>query len=328
MKKIVESNPQMAAAIGDLLPDIDKILNASGQPLSLRITATIEILLKDFIKVTGTTAEPPYEQKWYAVLFAIVSDWYETRYGAALREKIGTLLGVVEIHNIPFKVTIEPTHSQPHSSGQQLTLFVGPKLGDNEKPREWIISPPTLSALKPSESSRLDSDLSTLVKQLRLINLNFRMADPAPEKYEEHRNVALLAILKAAEHITNRTEEDYASAAWEIYFSIENTIKALIAQTGTKPENEHNLSALVTQANSVGISLNLGNKLGFLPSASRAIDHRYGRPLPNGYKDAIAMYKKALPLLAELSSQVQRTIQFNDEVAFILRRPPWLEFME
>jgi len=108
MRKIVESNPQMAAAIGDLLPDIEKILNASGQPLSSRITAAIAILLKHFIKVTGATAEPPYEQKWYAVLFAIVSDWYETRYGAALREKIGTLLGVVEIHNIPFKVTIEP----------------------------------------------------------------------------------------------------------------------------------------------------------------------------------------------------------------------------
>lgn len=318
----------MAAAIWDLLPDIDRILNANGQALSSRITAAIDILLKHFVKVTAAATEPPYEQKWYAILFAIVSDWYETRYGAALRAKTGTLLGVVEIHNIPFKVTIEPTHTQPHSSGQQLTLFVGPKLGANEKPREWITSPPTLSALTPSESSRLDRDLSTLVKQLRLINLNFGMADPAPGKFDEHRNVALLAVRKAAEHITNRTEEDYASAVWEIHFSIENTIKALIAQTGIKPESEHKLSILLTQASSVGITLDLGNSLGFLPSSSRAIAHRYGRPLPNGYKDAIAIYKKSLPLLANLSSHVQRSIQFGDDAGFILRRPPWLEFME
>ncbi|MBA5606257.1 HEPN domain-containing protein [Duganella sp. FT3S] len=328
MKKVVETNPKLAAAIGELLPEIDALLNKIGRPLWGRKMAATEILLADYLTVHPPSDAPPYEQKWFAILFAIVADWYETRYGSALHTKTGTLLGVIEIHNIPFKVTIEPTHSQPHSSGQQLTLYIGSGLGDHEKPREWIISPPTLSNLTSNESARLDKELSTLVKQLRLINLNFGTGHPAPEKYEQHRNVTLLAIRKAAEHITNRTDEDYASAIWEVHFSIENALKALIAQTGTTPLSEHKIPLLVTQANSVGIPLDLKRKLGFLPSAGQAIASRYGRPLPTGYEAAIKIYKKALLLLAELSSHVQRPIQLGEDAAIVLRRPPWFEFMK
>lgn len=328
MKKIVAANPELAAAISDLLPDIDKILNANEHALSGRPMAATELMLKYFVTVKGASAEAPYEQKWFAILFAIVADWYETKYGSALHAKTGTLIGVIEIHGIPFKVAIDTTHAQPDPSGQQSTLFIGSGIGANERPQEWIISPPSLSNLTNSESTRLDKELRNLVKQLRLINLNFGSGHPAPEKFERHRNVALLAVRKAAEHITARTEGDYASAVWEIHFAIENALKALIAQTGATPLAEHKLSVLIAQANSVGIALDLKKRLSFLPSAGKAIDSRYGKPLPTGYKDAIMIYKKALPILADLSSHVQSAIQLGEDAAIILRRPPWFEFME
>ena len=327
MKKVVETNPELAGAIWQLLPDIDDDLNLIGCPLWKRTMDATNILLSDFLTVEPKSDKPPFEQKWFAIIFAIVADWFETRYGQALKDKQGELLGIVEIHSLPFKVGITPNYRQAHPSGEQSTLFFGPKLGEFECPRDWISAPPALLNLTASESLRLDHDLRSLTAQLRSINLYLKMGYPAPDRYVQHRNATLLSVRKAAEHIARRTEEDYASAAWEIHFAIENVIKTLISQTGAVPVQEHKLTELIRQVKSLNIPLDIEGKTGFLPSANRAIQSRYGHPFPGGYRAVITLYKKSLPLIVEISSHVKRA-HIGDDAAITMRKPPWFEFME
>lgn len=59
----------------------------------------------------------------------------KTKYGTALHAKLGMLVGVVEIHKLPFKVGIAPTYSVPHPSGQQSTLCFGTRQQSGEMSR-------------------------------------------------------------------------------------------------------------------------------------------------------------------------------------------------
>ena len=58
------------------------------------------------------------------------------------------------------------------------------------------------------------------------------------------------------------------------------------------------------------------------------LDKYHGKPLPGGYKAAFAMYQKALPLLADLSFAVKRSLVLGDGATITLRKPPWFQFLE
>ncbi len=329
MTKVEASNTELAEAVRNALPVIDKILGADGRDLPSRPMAATTLFVEQFIiDVRGGSKEKPYLQEWFAIIFAIVAGWYEAKYGAALKTKSGILLGVVQIHNLPFKVRVPPTYAAPHASGELSDLCFGPSLGERETPLKWIDSPPALESLTTRQSNRLDRDLRSLTKLLRSTNLNFMLGDPAPEQYKQFRAVTLGSIRKAAEHIVSGGEGDYASAAWEIHYAVENAVKALIAQAGAQPDLEHGLSHLVKQAQSVGVMLNGTKNIEFLPSARTAIKYRYGKPLPGGYRAAFAMYQKALPLLADFSSTVKRSLVLGDGATITLRKPPWFQFLE
>lgn len=328
MTKIEDANPELTAAIRELLPYIDDVQSAAGDSLASRPLDATKNLVQYFLVVEGGSGEEPYLQQWFAVLFAIVTSWYEAKYSAALTAKQGQLLGVVQIHNHPFRVSVSPTYACPHPSGEQSTLCFGPELGDSEIPRQWIASPPGLENLTPNESEQLNQDLRSLTKFLRAINLNFMMGFPAPDLYKELRGAAMNSIRKVADHLVNGGEGDYSSAAWEMHYSVENALKALIAQTGAKPDAKHALLHLADQAQKVGINLTIKDKMSFLPSAEQAIRYRYGQPLPGGYRAAFEMYQKLLPLLVDLSSRITRSNKFRDGATITVRRPPWFEFLE
>lgn len=327
MRKIEETNLELTNRICELLPEIDQVLNSIGTKLSSRPMDATTTLLDGFITVKNGSMDQPYLQDWFAVLFAIVMGWYERKYGAALNAKSGTLKGLIEIHGLPFILNVPENYGVKDQETGHFRLCFDPALGDSEIPRKWIVDPPALENLTQRQSSRLDRDLQSITKTLRTINVNLMLGDPAPDRYRSCCAIALISICKAAEKISPREEAHCSSAVWEIYFAVENMLKALIAQRGAQPDFEHSLSHLVKQAKTVGVEINEPLNFGFLPSPFRAIDYRYGAQFPGGYKKVLVMYQKVLPLLLDLSSKVQHTLTFGDGAAIILRRPPWFKFL-
>lgn len=327
MRKIEESNLELTSRIQALLPEIDELLNSIGTKLASRPMDATTTLLDGFVTIRNGSMDQPYLQEWFAVLFAIVFGWYERKYGAALNTSSGTLKGLVEIHGLPFIVNVPENHGVKDEESGHFRLFFDPSLGDSEFPRKWIVAPPALENLTTRQSDRLDRDLQTLTRTLRTFNVNLMLGDPAPDPYRRFRAIALISICNAAEKISLREETHCSSAVWEIYFAVENMLKALIAQRGAQPDFEHSLTHLVKQARSVGVELQESLDLGFLPGPLRAIDYRYGAQFPGGYKKTVVMYQKVLPLLLDLSSKVQYTLRFGDGAAVILGRPPWFKFL-
>jgi hypothetical protein len=328
MRKIEKSNLELTNKIREILPEIDKHLNSIDKKLSSRpMAATMTLLDAGFITVNVESTEKPYLQVWFAVLFAIVMGWYEKKYGAALNAETGILKGLVEIHGLPFILNVPQHYGIKDAETGNLQVCFDPALGESETPREWIIHPPALENLTQRQSERLDRDFKLITKTLRTINLKLMIGSPAPEQYMRYRAIALISINKAAEKISPQDQAQCSSAVWDIYFAVENMLKALIAQRGQQPDSEHSLSHLVKQAQTVGVEIEEPLNLGFLPGPSLAIDCRYGKQFPGGYRKVLVMYQKTLPLLLYLSSKVQQTLTLGDGAGITLQRPPWFKFL-
>nr|WP_315212596.1 HEPN domain-containing protein [uncultured Duganella sp.] len=328
MRRIEQTNPELASRICELLPEIDQVLNSVGTKLSSRPMEATTALLDGCVTVKNGSMDQPYLQDWFAVLFAIVKGWYERKYAAALNAKTATLKGLIEIHGLPFILNVPENYGVKDQENGHCRLCFDPTLGESETPRKWIMEPPALESLTQRQSHRLDRDLKSITKTLRTINVNLMLGDPGPDRYKSFCSTALISICNAAEKISLRNDAHCSSAVWEIYFAVENMLKALIAQRGAQPDFDHSLSHLLNQAKMVGVEINQTLNFGFLPSPFRAIDYRYGARFPGGYKKVLVMHQKALPLLLDLSSKVQRTVTFGDGAAIILRRPPWFKFLD
>ena len=204
MNKAEKSNPELAEAVRAALPSIDQVLDAEDRELSSRPMAATDLFIDYFIlEIRNAPEGKRYLQEWYALIFAIVAAWYERKYGQALHAKRG-LIGVIEIHGLPFRVKVPETYADPHPEEDTSDLCFGPSVGAIERPRSWIDMPPALDALTSRQSARLDRDLAAITKVLRTINLKFMMADPAPGLFKQHRYVSLGSLSRAAEHIVSR----------------------------------------------------------------------------------------------------------------------------
>lgn len=328
MNKAEKSNPELAEAVKSALPSIDQLLDAEDRELSLRPMAATDLFIDYFIlEIRNVPEGKRYLQEWYALIFAIVAAWYKRKYGQALHAKRG-LIGVIEIHGMPFRVKVPETYADPHPEESTSDLCFGPSPGAVERPRSWIDTPPALDALTSRQSVRLDRDLAAITRVLRTINLKFMMADPAPNLFKQHRAVALGSIRKAAEDLVNRGPGDIGAAVWEAHFALESAIKAAIAQTGTVPPIEHGLTALLRAATSAGVSIRLSKSLGFLPGAKGAIALRHGTPLKGGYRAAYRIYQRTLPLLEEIATQLQYSFGLEEGARITLKKPPWFQFMD
>jgi hypothetical protein len=327
MRKIEVSNLGLANRIRELLPEIDQFLNSMGTKLSSRPMEATKTLVDDFVIVENGSADKPYFQDWFAVLFAIVMGWYEKKYGAALSAKSVTLKGLIDIHGLAFILNVPASYGVWDQDAGHFIMSLDTALGDSEMPRKWLVAPPSLERLSQKQSIRLDCDLKSVTETLRKININLMLGDPAPDEHRGFCAITLISICEAAEKISTQDVIRCSSAVWDIYFAVESMLKALIAQRGVQPDFEHSLIHLVNQAKAVGIEVNEPLDLGFLPNPSRAIDYRYGAKFPGGYKNVLLMYRRVLPLLVYLSSKVQRTFTPEDGAAIIFRRPPWFKFL-
>lgn len=328
INKAEKANSELARLIGESLPMIDEILDAEDRGLSSRPLVATDLLLDSgMVKVNNAATDKRYTQVWYAIIFAIVDGWYERRYGPALRAREG-LLGVVQIHGLPYRVNIPETYGIPNPTESTSDLCFGPSLGDVERPRTWIVNPPALDALSQRAGVRLDEDLKRITKLLRTINLRFMMADPAPDLFTQQRSVVLGSIRKAADHLARRQPADTSAAVWEVHFALECAIKAVIAQAGAAPPFEHSLSLLLRAAKEAGAALRLSEPLAFMPTAHATIALRYGGTFKDGHAGAWRIYNRALPLIAEIAEQVRRTYWMGDGASITLRKPPWLDYVE
>jgi hypothetical protein len=312
------------------LPMIDDFLQIEQRDLPSRPMVATDMFIDHFIaegiNIDLKSAER-YLESWYAVIFAIVSAWYKGRYGTALHTR-PSLVGVVEIHGLPFRVNVPENYAEPNPEQGISDLCFGPSVGASESPRNWIVTPPSLEALSSRASARLDRDLALVTKLLRTTTHKFMMADPAPKLFQQHRGAALSALRKAADLIATRGPGDVSSAEWEVHFALESAIKAAISQTGVEPPVEHQLSKLLKFARASGTPLELSRPLGFLPGWRGAVDLRHGATLNGGYREAMRIYRTALPLVAEIATKLRYSLTLSEGARITLKRPPWIEYME
>ena len=305
---------------------IDAVLSAGDTPLPSRPLEAATLFVKDFIKeIHGDTKEGYHAKPWFAAIFAHVLKWYQRKYGQALEERDKGFLGAIMVHGVPFAVAVPLTHGEPDVPGETTWLSFETSLGDNEQPRSWIESPPSLETLSARDSNRLDRDLAALTMSIRTINLNLMTASSSIPAFDEMRNVVRLSLESAARRICHHaTKHSLSLAIWDLNYALENAMKCLILQGGAAFSRVHTLDLLLQECASVGKRPFPKTSLRFLPKDKKVIAYRYGKAVPGGLRAAYTVYQKSLRCLVRITGKLDRAIEAS-KLRILLKRPPWYD---
>ena len=304
---------------------IDGVLIARNTPVPQRPLVAASLFVKNFIKeISGDTKEEYYKKPWFASIFAGVLKWYQEKYGRALENRDKGFPSAVVIHGVPFGLNVPLTRSETDVPGQTIWLSFEASVGQNELPRSWIESPPSLVALSARELVRLDREIASLTKAIRTIHLNLMTTVIPGPAYDEMRNIALLSLASAATHICKATPHSLPLGIWDLNYALENAMKCLILQSGNDFSRVHDLGVLLRECAKVGKRPFPKTSLQFLPNDKKVIAHRYGRALPGGLKAANATYVTAINRLVRITEKLERKIDVS-KLKILLKRPPWYD---
>lgn len=314
--------------IPDYLPDLDGVLTKMNVELSARPLRAASMFVKYFVRdIKGDTKEEYFTRPWFAVIYAVTHGWYVAKYGEGFDRSDPGFPAVIQIHDWPYLVHVPFTHPEPGDEPDTVWMSFDVRLGRDEAPRKWIQHAPNLVALSKREAMRLDRDLARLTDQVRTIHVYFMTSqDAATPRFDELRNVALLALRNAAGHIQKNTPHSLALALWEINYALENALKALIDQAGAKFSYVHDLRVLLEEAARAGRRPFPKSALAFMPSAKRVMKHRYGKSVPGGRAEVVRAYGLALDRLVRIGARLDRDLQL-EHASFLLKRPPWMSML-
>ncbi len=188
--RVETTNPKLVAAITPIIADLDEIFSEQRRKLLQRPMDVTLFLIKHHVKVTnGGNVNDPWDEEWFAIIFAIVHKWYQRKYGEAFVSR-ANIAGMVTIHKMPYLVRVPQTYFE---KGENPAIHFCEEVGDKERPRMWIQLAPNLSCLDQNDQRALDHDLRDLTRNLRTINRRFMMADSTGVNSRPYRAISFAA---------------------------------------------------------------------------------------------------------------------------------------
>jgi hypothetical protein len=123
----------------DTLPWIDEHLAARGTAVQDRpLTAARQIVDLFVIEVRADTKENYLQKTWFAGIFKSINNWYERRYGDALRKsRQAKALGIVTYFGTPYLLRVPLVFTEPGENGTSWINFPCDVLpSEDESPRD------------------------------------------------------------------------------------------------------------------------------------------------------------------------------------------------
>ncbi|RWC84740.1 MAG: hypothetical protein EOS72_28850 [Mesorhizobium sp.] len=312
-------------AIADHMKLIDLELQLEELALWQRpLRAAIKFTLESIIEIRGDTKENFATKEWFAIIFHHIENWYRETYGSAFEKSSGDSVcsGVLLIRHVPVELRVPLTRTTPGTPGETVWLHFPIAMERGEKPEDWLINPPNLAKLEPSETRKLHKRMAATAVSLRRIRMNTMGVIAADNEIKELIEGVLADLQNCAKGLIANDDAMRGAAMWSLQMAAERTIKAFIFQkTGKKYREIHDLFYLYDDAlpHCAGINRNLLKKL---PNSREMVDGRYGLGGKWTIHFATEAYFVGLTLIAEFTSLLDRSLSVGGGRALV-KRPRW-----
>ncbi|MFZ6687625.1 hypothetical protein ACO0K0_07750 [Undibacterium sp. SXout11W] len=269
----------------------------------------------------GESKDNYFDREWFAALVVAIQEWYEDRYGSQAFSRDKTLLyGLVHLHGTPVRLEIPQTISEVQIENETSWLIFPDAIHETESILSFFLSKPNLRSLSPEELTKLEEQVTQVVKITRRVNLNLNFASNLPDKAKQMVAGVWGHVEKGVADILTLKSEIAAVGCWELHLAVEKAFKVLIHQNGNEIKG-HDLVELSNKAKLIGLNVTQ-ETLQKLPHWKTSIEYRYGEK-EIAIDEAVEVYIAALHLLYEITTKLRRDLVINN-AKFLLKKPNWV----
>lgn len=321
---VIDENTEagLEETVRENMDEIDKILAEWGVRVPDRIFRAaclfVDLCIED---IRGGTLEDYYLQPWFRVVYRTTRDWYQDKYGPAIRQPEATFVGACEVRGSIFRLRV-PKILRGETDEQNRTWMMYPvDLQPDEDPATWIINPPNLTRFDQRSRQRAIDEAAIIGHWLRSIH-SAVMTTETPDDFTYHLSGNIQPHLRAAaEHLADPIRPTFGLVGWEAHQAVEQALKLLSLRSHGWRRKSHDLTALFEDVADVAKSVDF-SLLRRMPTRERAVEMRAGEGDPVGILDAYRLYRTALKLTAQCTEAIPRRF-YARNARFLLKPPPW-----
>lgn len=315
--------PSYEALLAETLPPLDEMFTKQNRPVHERPFEAARLIVDLMIvEVAGDTKDSYLTKPWFVGIYQPVIRWYEQRYGLELPySKRPIAHGMVSHFGALYVLRVELVLSEKDKDGHQWVRFPKEVLPE-ERPLDWLASPPPIDALKSNRREALASTARHVANRLRSINNDLNTATHPSEEARRMATSVIRHLDNAAVHATSSNADAHALVPWELQMACEKSMKLYLAQIKLEYPQTHDLRALSKLAEPTLNWSEIRKLLTSFPTDGRVIKWRYGELNPPTSAEIWRMYGAAVELIHGYACRMTRKFTFNN-FSVQLKKAPW-----
>jgi hypothetical protein len=260
---------------------------------------------------------------WFAPLAKMIGRWYRDQYGnSASPVRNDGLKSFVLIRGTPFEVQIPRHRMEPGEEVGTAWLHLSDRIGDDEAAADWIVRPPSFSALATDALAQLQVDLSTVANALRFIDVaTIGIPHTGPTELPTFVRAIVPHLNRVAMMVGQHQHQELVSSYWEMQMAVESAVKAFLLQAEGSFKRTHDLRALAKNAASTDSTFP-ADILASFPDQHQVIDMRYGLGNVPCWEQCFEDYCNILRFIRLCLERMRRYGLGNARI--LLKRPAWV----
>lgn len=315
---------KMKSIVREQLVIIDEILSKREKPLTLRpLEAAIIFVNEVIVEIKGEDKNDFHEKKWFAEIYKWTDEWYQERYGEAIKNSHdNTSKGIAIVYGTPFSLIVPMTLSEPEEPGKTSWLIFPNSIFPEEKILDWLQPKPNLEQLTEQQLATLKEEIEYVGVCLRSIRINIMSAEYVNASLQMLGGSISAHFEKSVQDILSGKREQLTVSFWEMHLAIEKAIKLFLKQNKLACPKTHDLIRLREISNQKIETDELNYSFSICPTEKDSIKYRYGEMQDVSVEKAYILYKEALKIVAFYTKALYRKITMEN-ARFLLQLPPW-----
>lgn len=321
----------LAEILVERLPSVDTLLAAEQIPLRRRpFHAALEFARNYILEVQDYDHQGPPDssfpemvsKRWFRLLYQGVETWYHQRYGSAFETTPQkTIVGFVRIWGTGFALRVPFPLVETGTPGKTAWIKFPDAVLGPENPSDWLVSPPNLKGMRPSELAKLTAACHETASLLRTIMVRLMGIEARDLIARGFLDGIRFHVESAAEAALQNTPSAVANAFWNIQMACECAYKAMWVQKIGSFLETHDLFTLHDRAGEHRPPLNR-EILKKVPRWEKMVDLRYGQASTPTLDSFGQSYRAMLHIIAAIL-QTLVTTHFEN-AAVEIGVAPWM----
>lgn len=309
---------------------IDEYLALQEIPIRQRPTRAAMTFVKEVITdMEGDTKDDYFEKPWFAIIHHHVTNWYKDNYGEAFaKDDSAKATGVVLIRGSAFEVSVPLVRHRVEVEGETMWVLFPSEVDADEKPLDWLKSPPDLNRLDTLNHKKLLKDVTFVGNGLRTLRIKLMTVKASDPRISSLLDGVLAAFESAAASILRSDDSARGDALWSLQMALEKVLNAFALQKKGNSKQGHNLYILFDDI-SAFCDARKRHLLKKMPPhdlgiSDGIIQYRYGLPDKPNIIYVVEAYKAALQLACSVSEYFDREYNLGKNFGLLLKKPPYL----